>query len=219
MVNNVQAVFFDMDGTLIDSEQYWIQLFESIVAKHGKVLAIEDRNALFGCSHELEIKVMSKYFGNNEALILQEKHTYMDEHPFEYKKYLKEGVRELIEYLYSKNIQLAVTSSSYTKNIQDMLRECELEQYFAFIVSADMVSHEKPDPEIYQRAQEISGLPSENIYVIEDSIPGVLATQAAGLEVILIENDLYSVDVEGIHLKFKSHYEIMEYMSGLLGGK
>ena len=77
MVNNVKAVFFDMDGTLIDSEQYWITLFDSIVAKYNKTFTPEDRNAFFGCSHETEIEIMTRYLETDEEGVLREKRMYI----------------------------------------------------------------------------------------------------------------------------------------------
>jgi len=180
-----QAVIFDLDGVLIDSEPLHAQAWEALFADlglartHGMIyrdyLGIADRIFLrdFLAKHprpESPAELHARKLQHLYRLIRH--HRPIDRH-----------LPELIPAL-ARRYPLAIASSSRQEVINVVLEVAGLTQYFKVTVGGDAVQHFKPDPEVYLTAARRLGLPPGNCCAIEDSPPGVTAAKAAGLTVI-----------------------------------
>lgn len=208
----LKAVIFDMDGVIVDSEAHWQYIFESMVQKYGKTLSDADKREFYGCSLEKEVEILSRYIYLSKEEIMDLRQKYCEKYPMEYRKYMLEGVKELITYLKSKHIKIAIASSNILNEIKNMVNECGLNAMFDCIISGDMFERSKPDPAIYNYAVSLLEIPRENIYVIEDSEYGIEAACLAGLDVLAIKNQYYQFDLSAAQLEFSSHKDILEYI-------
>ena len=107
---------------------------------------------------------------------------------------LMKGAVEILEYFKSKNIPMAVASSSFKATIEKKLRRANLYDYFKVFIAGDEVSEGKPSPETFLKAAEKLNLPPKDCYVFEDSSNGVRAGVAAGCFTIMIPDRITPPD-------------------------
>lgn len=207
----IEAVIFDMDGVLVDSETHWMGGYEILFKKLNDVFTFDLYKELYGSSDFYQIDYLSEYFNKSKDEITKIRHDFFENYPIDYGKYKMPYVDELLRYLKDKNIKLAVASSSNKKDIEKMIVECGLEGYFDLIVSGYSFEKSKPDPEIYNYTCEQLAIKKENILVIEDSIYGVESAMNAGLDVFILKNPILDVKINDI-LKFNSFEEILNYI-------
>ena len=119
-------------------------------------------------------------------------------------------VLELLSYLKNKQITLALASSSPIDNIEDVLKQCEIETYFKYIVSGENFKRTKPDPEIYEYTCKQIGVSKDEIWVVEDSEYGIEAAKNAGLKVMGLYNSKLYQDLTDANLIISSLKQIME---------
>ena len=100
----------------------------------------------------------------------------------------KKGLLELIKYAKENNIKIIVASSTFRKDVLRILKYAEVLEYFDFTVCGDEVKNGKPDPEVFNKAIEKSGIKKENAIIIEDSQNGLLAGHNAGIKTIFIKD-------------------------------
>lgn len=208
----LKAVIFDMDGVIVDSEIHWFNMFSNFISSFGKTLKPEDAKEFYGCSIEKEIEILSRYIDKTVEEISLEWKNYNNKQPIYYKKYLMDGVEGLLKYLKSKNIKLAIASSSSIEDISRMIKECHLDNIFDYIVSGQMFERSKPDPQVYNYTVDLLDIPRENIFVIEDSTHGLQAAVSAGLQVLALRNKAYSFDLGKAFMIFDSHQDILNYI-------
>ncbi|MSU20490.1 MAG: HAD family phosphatase [Pedosphaera sp.] len=190
-MNHFQAVIFDMDGVIVDSEPAHERAFREIFHEIG-----------YGETHGMDF---AEYYGRSDrALWLDfiEKHRpihSLDElAQWKQRRFLEmikqdqpifESLPELVEKL-SRRYKLAVASGSFHPVIDEVLAIKNLRQFFPVVVSAQDVVHGKPAPDIFLRAAELLQIRPNACCVIEDSAAGVEAALAAGMKVIAITNTL-----------------------------
>jgi beta-phosphoglucomutase family hydrolase len=178
------AVIFDMDGVLVNSEPHHIVLEKRLFNDIGIVVSEEEHLSYMGKPAARMWQEIKQNKGlKNSQKELTEKHREAAGRYFEELDKLEpeEGLIELLEELYSRNIPLAVASSS-TKNIIDIiLRKTGLRDFFKVVVSAEDVENGKPSPDIFLHAAELLGVKPEKCVVIEDSQNGIKAAKAAGM--------------------------------------
>ncbi|MCM1468500.1 MAG: HAD-IA family hydrolase, partial [Alistipes sp.] len=97
-----------------------------------------------------------------------------------------EGVPGLLDYLKKNGVFIALATVSNRKRAEEFLRQGEISAYFDHIVSGDMVTKSKPDPQIYEKAAEGLGLSCSDCIAVEDSYNGVRSAYAAGCRVIMV---------------------------------
>jgi mannitol-1-/sugar-/sorbitol-6-/2-deoxyglucose-6-phosphatase len=187
----IQAIIFDLDGTIIDSEPLWQEAEISIFAEEGLNLTNQDCIKTMG----LQTYQAVKYWHNKipvkkrsvEELTDALNAKVMD--LIKAKGEIKPGVRELIEMLYGQNIKLAIASSSTIRLIETVVNKFNLRTYFPVISSGDYVEFGKPNPEIFLLAA--SELKADPLYciAIEDSFNGMIAAKAARMKLIAYLDD------------------------------
>ncbi len=183
----LQAVVFDMDGVLLDSEPLHHLVVNELLAEHGVRVddalyrrylgtTLEDtwsdlirRFALPG--------TVADYRGRYDAAILEAYRRHAVPAP---------GAVELVQGLRARGLKLGLASSSRTLWVETALARLGLATAFDAIVTGDMVRRGKPDPEIYLLAAHRLGVPPERCLAIEDAPAGVAAARAAGMTVVAV---------------------------------
>ena len=184
----VQAVIFDMDGLMFDTERVGRDCIIQSAKEFGYIITPELHRHFLGRNAKDIEKITKEALGQEFPYKECFAHVFdlMDQYYEEQGIPVKEGLEELLIYLKSKNIQVAVASSSTTATIQKLLEKTNLTKYYDFIVGGDQIHHGKPDPEIFLKAVEHFQIQPENALVLEDSKSGILAAHAGNIPVICI---------------------------------
>jgi len=98
----------------------------------------------------------------------------------------KPGLDELLTYLAQQHIDKAIASSNYKTKISDFLTATQMASQFPTIISMDDVAKGKPAPDLFKAALTALGTPAQQTLVLEDSLNGLLAAQAAGIPCIIV---------------------------------
>lgn len=183
------AVLWDLDGTLIDSEPYWIEAEHDIVALHGGQWSDELAHALVGN----ELLVSARFIRDNSPVtweperIVQELMTRVLARMEEQVPW-RPGARELLEQLRSEGVPTALVTMSWARLTDALLASDEVagRHLFDLVVTGDSVSRGKPHPEPYLTAAEGLGVAPERCVAIEDSPTGVASAVAAGVPTIAV---------------------------------
>lgn len=186
--SKVEAVIFDMDGVLIDSEPLWKIAMENTFAKVGCNLTRKDFQKTVGLRIDEVIKFWFDKVGWDnysceevELLIINELIELIKSKPEPLI-----GVIETLEYLFKKEVKVGLATSSYTVLINTVLHELKLHQYFHVTHSAEHEMYGKPHPAVYLTVAERLNVDPKNCLVIEDSLNGIISGKAARMQVVCI---------------------------------
>lgn len=186
----IEALIFDMDGTLVDSEHLHYESWRATLARHRvERFPFDDFVAYVGTSNE---KLAEDYISSEQLtlsvndLVREKQLIYLEMIP---EIELLPGVRQTIE-LFHGSLRLAVASSSHRLELDRILDTLGLAACFEKVVGGDMVTRKKPDPEIYLKTCEDLGLHPSLCAAFEDSGAGVSAAKKAGMLVVAIPHGL-----------------------------
>lgn len=189
----MQAVLFDMDGTLVDSEKLWDVSLSALYTELGGELTAQVRASLVGSSAEDTIRaVYADLALDPDPAAMAESDRWLHAYTadlFEDGLQWCDGARELLEALAAEEIPMALVT-----NTQRMLTERALNSigrhYFSATVCGDEVRRGKPAPDAYQRAAALLGVAPSQCLAIEDSVTGTAAAESAGCPVLVVPNDV-----------------------------
>ena len=209
--DQIKAIIFDMDGVIVDSEPLHKESFLQVWEELG-----------YGNNHGINF---SDFYGTSDRTVWK---AFIDKHKpkmhidelillrkkrliklLRDKKPIFDGVLPLIQHLASY-CSIGLASGSVHHIIDEILKMDELRQYFRCIVSSEDVSLPKPSPEIFLLASKKLNVEPKYCCVIEDTINGVKAGKAAGMNVVAITNT-FSIDQlskSGADLVCQSYNEI-----------
>ena len=197
MLNNIKAVLFDLDGTLVESMSMWGDIDVDYLKKFHIPVPEGLQKAIEG----LSMYQTAVYFKENFALE-DSLEDIMDEwNRMAYKKYtteipLKPGVRAFLDVLKSKNIPCGIATSNSRILTEAILKSHQVENYFSVMVTGDEITNGKPDPEVYLEAARKLGVAPEHCLVFEDIPFGIMAGKRAGMTVCAVEDDYSMNDME-----------------------
>lgn len=215
--DRLEAVIFDMDGVLVDSEVEWERVFRGILAERGVELSEADRLDLYGCSDDHENVVLGRILGIPVDEMASIKHAYCAEHPIDYGAIATTGGRELIAHLRDVGLRVALASSSLERDVRRMLVETGMDGLFDVVVAGDHVEHAKPDPEIYVLAARSLGVAPENAIAVDDSLYGAQAALGAGLYLVRFDRTGENGSVEGALAVCNSHDQVGSLIDDIIG--
>jgi len=179
----MKAVIFDMDGVISDTQKLHSRVESELLAQFGVTLTPQQitekysgvrtkdffQELLFGQGHVFDIdELMDRKWQRMKGLASGQVDAI-------------DGSRELIKTLYDNGLPLAVASASNLNYVQSVLDKLNVTKYFKSIISGDMVTNGKPDPEIFLLASNKLEIVPEECLVIEDGISGMEAARKANM--------------------------------------
>ena len=191
-----KAIIFDMDGVLVDTESVYLNNFRSFLRNHGKKVNEELLLKSVGADSRMTWRCLASMWGT-EGATEEIRELFHKEYPdgtINYRECLFPGIKELLGKLKTQGYCVALASSTRRKEIERMLGENDLHEYFEVIVSGEDFKESKPNPEIYSHTCAELHLSPEECIVVEDSNYGIRAGKAAGMKVIAIKDCRFSQD-------------------------
>ncbi|MFV0379503.1 MAG: HAD family hydrolase [Anaerorhabdus sp.] len=192
----IDTVLFDMDGVLINSEPYYVDNTFKWMKEHGFKGDKKEIHKLVGTHMDQTYQLISEMFNGSvsisEAKRLNENH--FKNNPLDYPSVLKSESEEVLKILKGEGYKIGLCSSSSRKDIEKMLKTCNLEKYFDFYVSGEEFNESKPNPEIYICAAKKLGSDVENCLVVEDSPFGITAGIRANMSVLAVKDLEFNLD-------------------------
>lgn len=196
MRNTCEAVVFDMDGVIFDSERATLECWKKLAVTHG----LEDIEKPFrACTGTTMVKtkeIMLDAYGSDFPFDEFAKESSAMYH----RLYdggrlpMKSGVFELLEFLKSKRVKIALASSTRRQTVTNQLKDAGLYDFFDQVVCGDMVEKSKPEPDIYLRACELLEVTPSSAIAIEDSYNGIRSAHAGRLRPIMVPDLLPATD-------------------------
>ncbi len=190
----IEAVVFDLDGVIVESEEIWDDVRERYVRERGGRYDAEAQRAMMGMSstewsrfiHE-ELGVEATPAEINADVVELMAARYRAELP------LVPGAREAVERI-AAVFPLGLASSSNRPLIDEVLALAQLAELFRATVSSEEVARGKPAPDVYLEAARLLGAEPAQCAAVEDSHAGIASAKAAGMRVVAIPNRRYPPD-------------------------
>jgi HAD superfamily hydrolase (TIGR01509 family) len=186
----IQAVCFDLDGLMFNTEDVFYVSSDVLLQRRGLRMSRPVMDAMLGRRPLESFRAFCDYLGLKEepADLLAESrvifHEMLDEH-------LKPmaGLFELLSMIEAKPLPKAVATSSPRDYLEHIFGRFDLVPRFPIRLTAESVTHGKPNPEIYLKAAELLGVRPENMLVLEDTETGTRAAAAAGAFIVSVPHE------------------------------
>ena len=180
------AVLWDLDGTLVDSEEYHWVSWRDTMAAEGVTLTYEQFLASFGQKND---RILGGWLGADaHATRLQR---IGDAKEVEYRRLARDrgvvalpGAAEWLDRLHAAGWKQAIASSAPRLNVEVVLEALNLTHVFDAVASAEDVNVGKPDPQVFLKAAEKLRVPPSRCIVVEDAAAGIEAARRAGMRSI-----------------------------------
>ena len=184
--NKIQAAIFDLDGTILDNNQYhlksWLKYLES---KQISISQEDFGKNISGRTNKDAVEyIFKRKMSDEEAMhYTLEKETVYREM---YAPYIQpvNGLFDLLNFFWQEKIRMAIATSGIQPNIDFMFEYVAIENYFEEIVHSAHIQNGKPHPEIYLTTADRLDVQPSRCIVFEDSFPGIASAKAAGMHVI-----------------------------------
>lgn len=185
----IEAILFDLDGLMVDSEPHSIASWQAVLAKRGVQF---DQNALDSVLGQRVVETASTairlfHLPERPEDLAQEKVEYQIAH-LNGNVQPMPGLIELLDWVDQSGLKKAVASSGLRRYIDAVLATTHVQDRFDVIISADDVINGKPAPDVFLAAARALNVPPENCLVLEDAPFGVQAAKAAGMMCFAVPN-------------------------------
>ncbi len=194
----IEAVVFDLDGVIVDSEHVWDSVREALARERGGRWHERAQKDMMGMSSPEWSRYMHDVIGLREPpeeisaeVVRRLESTYRKELP------LLDGAQRAVARL-AERWPLAIASSSNRPIIDLVLELSELGRHFRATVSSEEVPRGKPAPDVYLEAARRLGADPSKTAAVEDSRNGILSAKTAGMRVVAIPNPRYPPDEESL---------------------
>ena len=191
-----QAVVFDMDGVIFDTERLVIEFWKEVAKKHNIPNVEHTCIQCLGTNRVRTREIFLENYGADFpfdpycAEVTELFNTHYKGVPLP----TKPGVRELLSYLQEQDIKVGLASSTAQHLVRDEIGTAGLLPYFQTLVCGDMVEHSKPTPDIFLKACEILNADPTKSIAIEDSFNGIRSAHCAGMTPIMVPDQVQPTD-------------------------
>lgn len=206
MIQDKEAVIFDLDGSLVDSMWMWREIDIEYLGRFGIPLPEDLQSNIEGMSFSETAVYFKEYFNIPDSIEQMKSDwnqmawdKYMNEVP------LKPGIPEFLKGCRDRGIKLGIATSNSRELVENVAEVHNLRDYFSCIMTGCDVAHGKPAPDIYLAVAEELQVDPAKCLVFEDIVPGIMAGKNAGMKVCAVEDD-YSVDAKDAKAELADYY-------------
>jgi putative hydrolase of the HAD superfamily len=205
----MQAIIFDFDGLIVDTETAWYEAFKDVLQTYGLALTVEQFSKVIGTDDT----ILYSYIEENletpvgREIIRKAAHDHFHEKMGE--PALRDGVEDYLIEAKQLGLKIGLASSSRRDWVVHYLKKFSILEYFDVIKTRDDVSVVKPNPELYIKAVEALEVPASEALAFEDSLNGLTAARAAGILCVVVPNAVTE------HLTFLDHSLKLSSMADL----
>ncbi len=206
MLKNIEAVIFDLDGTLVDSMNVWKKLDIDYLEQNGINIPNDFSDEIEGMSiTEKAVYVKERFNVEGDAESIKRQWHKMIEGHYRKDIKLKNGVKEFFELLKLKNIKMSIASSNSKELIEIALKTHGLDKYISHITTSCEVKKGKPAPDVYIESARKLGVREVNCLVFEDVPNGIRAAKNAGMKCCAVYDD-FSKDMDDLKKELADYY-------------
>lgn len=183
----MKAVIFDMDGVIVDTNPHHRTAWREYYQRYGKTLSDADFVEYVSGKHNNDIL---RHLFAGKTLTADESRQLAHEKEALFRElYSKDitpvvGLIPFLQSLKKAGILTAVATSAPVENLDFVVDALSLRPYFDVLLNESLVTHPKPDPEIYQKAMDMLGVDPAESVIFEDSMTGIQAGKASGASVV-----------------------------------
>ena len=204
-IEKLEAVIFDYDGTLLDTEKLFYNCMRDVsYREYGiKLDKLDYIRNVSGTSTENSQNYFVKTYKVTdyprfEKIVISELTARFDEAE------ILPGIIDTLKLLKKHNIKTAIASNGDRKHVLDGLVYKKLDKYFDAVVTREDSKNLKPAPDVYYKACEVLGVNIKNTIAVEDSYPGAMAASSSGSNLILQTNDITKyMDFSNVNYKVR----------------
>lgn len=184
----IEAVIFDMDGILFDTERLWGEALKRAREKLGCPDISEIRSKAMGLNRTQLKQLFYEHFGSRfpydeyMKLVREDIANNIERNGLP----IKPGLYELLGYLKQNGYKIAVATSTERTCAMRYFDMAGITEYFGGILCGDMVRISKPDPDIYLKAAALIRVEPQNCMALEDSPNGLLSAYRAGMKTVMV---------------------------------
>lgn len=192
MLQEIDAVIFDLDGSLVDSMWLWRAIDIEYLGRYGIPLPEDLQSKIEGMSFHETAVYFQEVFGIPDPLEeIKAEWNRMAWDKYANEVPLKEGIPEFLESCRRRGIRLGIATSNSRELVENVIGVHGIRDYFTCVKSGTDVLRGKPAPDIYLAVAEELRVEPSRCLVFEDIVPGILAGKNAGMRVCAVE-DVYS---------------------------
>lgn len=217
MLKDIDAVIFDMDGTLIDSMWMWESLDVEYLKKHGISMPEDLQKEIEGMSFSETADYFKQRFELSASIEqIKEEWNQMAWEKYNSEVPLKEGALALLKHLKQHNIKAGIATSNSRELADLVLKKLKIPEYFDSIRTSCEVEKGKPAPDVYLLVAKDLHVSSERCLVFEDVVQGIMAGKNAGMKVCAVY-DKFSEKDDAIKKELADYY--IDSMTEVLSGR
>lgn len=181
------AVLFDLDGVIVDTGLAHHASFRQLGEEEGYQISDEQFRAIFGRRNEEIFPILfNSSLPDDRVAMLSDRKEEIFRSIIAGCVQPLPGITALLPALCDAGFQLAIGTSTPRANVDQILHELNLAQYFTAIISAENVSHGKPHPEVFTNGARALGVPAKQCVVVEDAVAGVEAALRGGMSALAV---------------------------------
>lgn len=190
MLNGIEAVIFDLDGTLVDSMWVWVSIDDDYIEKYNLTKPEGFHKGMEGLSYtetaEYFLKVFPELPKTVEGLKREWYEMALDKYTTQMT--LKDGAKAFLQHLKTRGIKTGIATSNDRKLVEAFLQAMDAEALIDTICTGCEVKKGKPAPDVYLKAAENLQVSPERCLVFEDVPMGILAGKNAGMKVCAVDD-------------------------------
>jgi HAD superfamily hydrolase (TIGR01509 family) len=185
----IQAILFDLDGLMFDSEPHSLASWEAVLAERGVTLDQSTIGSILGLLIDATARILIERYNLPDTVqsLSEAKTEYQIAHLDGNVPPLP-GLIELLDEIDRRGLKRAVASSGIRRYVEAVLRANDLRDRFSVVVTGDDVARGKPEPDIFLAAARALNVEPANCLVLEDAPAGVQAAKGAGMLCIAVPN-------------------------------
>jgi len=190
MLENIEAIIFDLDGTLVDSMWMWGAIDIEYLEKYNHQPPKELEDTIAGMSFSEVAVYFKEQFGIPDSIeTIQQEWVDMARDKYINEAMLKPGAGKFIEYLKGTDIKIGIASSNSSELVREALVARGIADAFTEVRTCCEVDSGKPAPDIYLFVAKLLGVDPTNCLVFEDIPMGIMAGKSAGMKVCAVQDD------------------------------